>query len=228
MTLTLTHVWKTYTMGQTEVHALRDVSLTVHKGEFLAIQGPSGSGKSTLMSLVGCLDIPTHGTILLDGVNIATLHESALAQIRGKKIGFVFQKFNLLTNLTALQNVELPMMFQGVLPKVRKTRAIHLLREMGLPDRIHHKPAELSGGQQQRVAIARALATDPEIILADEPTGNLDSATGKQIMQVLQHLHNSEGKTIILVTHDNILARYAQRIIFLHDGTIAKERRRRP
>ncbi len=227
MTLALTHVWKTYLMGQTEVHALKDVSLTVHQGEFLAIQGPSGSGKSTLMSLIGCLDIPTHGTISLDDVDIATLPESALAQIRGKKIGFIFQKFNLLTNLTALQNVELPMVFQSVPPQIRKTRAMHLLREMGLSDRVHHKPTELSGGQQQRVAITRALATDPEIILADEPTGNLDSATGKQIMHVLQHLHSNQKKTIILVTHDDSLARYAQRIIFLHDGTIAKERRRK-
>ena len=222
----LQNVWKTYVMGTAEVHALRGLNLKVNEGEFLAIQGPSGSGKSTAMSLIGCLDIPTKGKICLGGRDIATLPESKLAQIRGKKIGFVFQKFNLLSNLTARENVMLPMIFQGYEHKDQIARSMHFLKEVGLGERQHHKPAQLSGGQQQRVAIARALAADPEIILADEPTGNLDSETGKQIMEILIALHTKKNKTIILVTHDDHLAHYAQRIVYLKDGYVQKEKQR--
>lgn len=221
----LRNVWKTYMMGNTPIHALRGLSLAVQKGEFVAIQGPSGSGKSTAMSLIGCLDIPSKGTIFLDGQNIASLPESMLAQIRGRKIGFVFQKFNLLTNLTAEQNVILPMIFQKI--GDREKRAHALLQQVGLDERMYHKPSELSGGQQQRVAIARALAVNPDVILADEPTGNLDSATGRQIMSLLSVLHRNHGKTIILVTHDDTLAQHAERIVSLQDGIAVKEWRRK-
>src|SRR3989338_4338210 len=190
----LKNVWKTYVMGTHEVHALRGLNLVVNPGEFLAIQGPSGSGKSTAMSLVGCLDIPSKGIILLDGQDIAKLPESDLARIRGRKIGFVFQKFNLLTNLNAQQNVMLPMGFQGLSYETQMQVSERILKEVGLDDRMFHKPGELSGGQQQRVAIARSLAVDPEIILADEPTGNLDSASGKQIMEMLTMLNKNKGK----------------------------------
>ena len=222
----LKNVWKTYVMGTHEVHALRGLNLVVNPGEFLAIQGPSGSGKSTAMSLVGCLDIPSKGIILLDGQDIAKLPESDLARIRGRKIGFVFQKFNLLTNLNAQQNVMLPMGFQGLSYETQMQVSERILKEVGLDDRMFHKPGELSGGQQQRVAIARSLAVDPEIILADEPTGNLDSASGKQIMEMLTMLNKNKGKTIVLVTHDDELAHYAERIVYLHDGAIKKEWRK--
>ncbi len=225
--LELKNIWKTYTLGSAQVHALRGVSLSVNKGEFLAIQGPSGSGKSTMMSLIGCLDLPTKGTILLNDIDIASMPESQLAQIRGKKIGFVFQKFNLITTLSAVENIALPMIFQRISHNEQLKRTIALLHQVGLGDRIHHKPTELSGGQQQRVAIARALATNPDIILADEPTGNLDSTTGRQIIELLVTLHNNSSKTIILVTHDDELAHYAQRIVYLLDGKIHKEWRRR-
>ena len=220
----LKNVWKTYKMGDTDVNALRGMDLSVYPGEFLAIQGPSGSGKSTAMNLVGCLDIPTKGEIYLEGKNISRMSESNLAQIRGRKIGFIFQKFNLIETLTALENVTLPMTFQGIPEYKRNARATKLLKEFGLGDRMHHKPSELSGGQQQRVAIARSLAIDPPVILADEPTGNLDSTTGKEVMQSLKQL-NKQGKTIVLVTHDNSLARAADRIALLKDGQITKIKR---
>lgn len=218
----LNNVWKTYQMGKTQVHALRGLDLEVFKGEFLAVQGPSGSGKSTSMNLIGCLDVPTKGKIYLDGQNIAELEESDLAQIRGRKIGFVFQKFNLIPTLTALENVTLPMTFQGFDEEERQKRGKKLLEQFKLGDRINHKPNELSGGQQQRVAIARSLATDPPMILADEPTGNLDSKTGKEVMEFLRELNNKFKKTIVLVTHDDKLAKAADRVLFLKDGQIIK------
>ncbi len=220
----LEDVWKIYKMGKgVEVQALRGLSLEVKDEEFIAIMGPSGSGKSTAMNMVGALDIPTRGRILLDGKDIAKLYESDLAQIRGKKIGFVFQKFNLINTLSALENVMLPMIFQGLTERKRKERATMLLNKVGLGDRINHKPNELSGGQQQRVAIARALSNDPPIILADEPTGNLDSTSGKMIMELLSNLHHKQKKTIILVTHDEDVAKAADDIYFLRDGTIVKK-----
>lgn len=218
----LEDVWKTYKMGEVKVNALRGVNLEIKRGEFVSIMGPSGSGKSTLVNSVGCLDVPTKGRILLDGHDISHLSESALAQIRGKKIGFVFQQFNLINTLTALENVMLPMTFQGYDREVRIERAKELLELVELGDRINHKPNELSGGQQQRVAIARALANNPEVILADEPTGNLDTSTGKIVMEFLKKLHSKDGKTIIMVTHDDYLAKAAERIEFLKDGQIVK------
>jgi putative ABC transport system ATP-binding protein len=212
-------------MGENLVHALQGIDLDVRQGEFIAIQGPSGSGKSTAMNLIGCLDIPSKGDILLDGHNISKLAESDLAQIRGRKIGFIFQKFNLIETLTALENVMLPMTFQGIPEHERLKRAKSLLTQFGLGDRMDHKPNELSGGQQQRVAISRALAVDPPVILADEPTGNLDSKTGKEVMLFLRELNENHGKTIVLVTHDDVLARAADRIAFLKDGTIVKTER---
>lgn len=218
----LRNVWKTYKMGDTPVHALQGISLAVKPGEFIAIQGPSGSGKSTAMNLVGCLDVPTKGEIYLDGNNISHLSESDLAQIRGQKIGFIFQKFNLIETLTALENVTLPMTFQGIPEEERTKKAEALLKQFGLGERMDHKPNQLSGGQQQRVAIARALAIDPPVILADEPTGNLDSKTGREVMEFLRELNKHYGKTIVLVTHDDVLAHVADRIEFLKDGKITK------
>lgn len=215
----LKNVYKIYRMGHVEVPALNGISAQIRIGEFVAIMGASGSGKSTALNMVGCLDIPTKGTIELDGINIATLHESDLAQIRGKKIGFIFQTFNLINSISALENVELPMIFQGV-PKARRVkRSKDLLKLVDLDHRVDHKPTEMSGGQQQRVAIARALANDPEVLLADEPTGNLDSKTGSEIIQLIEKLHK-EGKTIIMVTHDETLSKHAERIIRLKDGKI--------
>ncbi|MBI4140238.1 ABC transporter ATP-binding protein [Candidatus Woesearchaeota archaeon] len=219
----LEKVWKTYKVGEAPVHALQGVNLEIHRGEFIAIQGPSGSGKSTAMNLIGCLDIPTQGAIYLDGQNISELSESDLAQIRGRKIGFIFQKFNLIETLTALENVTLPMIFQGIPEQEQLKRAKKLLEQFGLGDRMHHKPNQLSGGQQQRVAIARSLAVEPAVILADEPTGNLDSKTGHDVMKFLRELNTKEHKTIVLVTHDDELARHADRIAFLKDGTIVKD-----
>jgi len=193
-------VWKVYTMGEAKVKALRGVSLKIHPGEFVAIQGPSGSGKSTMMNCVGCLDVPSEGTILLDGKNISDMHESDLAQIRGQKIGFIFQRFNLIDTLTALENVMLPMTFQGFEEEERKKKAAALLTKFGLGDRLDHKPNQLSGGQQQRVAIARSLAIDPPVILADEPTGNLDSKTGKEVMDFLKDLKNKARRSLWLRT----------------------------
>ncbi|MBS3103482.1 ABC transporter ATP-binding protein [Candidatus Woesearchaeota archaeon] len=218
----LVNVWKTYTMGEVQVHALRGLDLEVKEGEFLAIKGPSGSGKSTAMNLVGCLDIPTKGHVYLEGKDISAMGESELAQVRGRKIGFIFQQFNLINTLTALENVMLPMMFQGFPEEQRKKRAAELLTKVGLGDRLHHRPTELSGGQQQRVAIARSLAVDPDVILADEPTGNLDSATGKTFMEFLRKLHREERKTIVMVTHDDMLAKEASRIEHIKDGQLVR------
>ena len=214
-------VWKTYPMGDTEVHALRGLDIHIKRKEFVSIVGPSGSGKSTLMNLVGCLDLPSKGHVYLDGKDISSLHESDLAQIRGRKIGFIFQTFNLIPTLTAQENVALPLLFQGVPEPQRLRRAAELLKLVDLENRMHHRPGELSGGQRQRVAIARALANDPEVILADEPTGNLDSKTGETIMHYINKLHREEQKTIILVTHDAHLAKLGERVITLKDGKVA-------
>lgn len=222
----LENVWKIYEMGDVKVNALQGINLEIKRGEFVAIEGPSGSGKSTAMNMIGCLDIPTKGKIFLDGKDISHLTESNLAQIRGKKIGFIFQQFNLLPTLSALENVMLPMMFQNVERSVRVEKAKKLLEMMGLGDRIYHKPTELSGGQQQRVAIARSLSNDPEVILADEPTGNLDTKTGLGVINFLADL-NKKGKTIIMVTHDSNVAGKAHRIEFLRDGIIIKTKRKR-
>lgn len=218
----LENVWKTYKMGEVEVHALRGMNFEVKQGEFVAIMGPSGSGKSSAINMIGCLDIPTKGEIYLDHRNIAHLSESALAQIRGKRIGFIFQQFNLIPTLTALDNVALPMIFQAVSSRKRLRRAKRLLNIVGLGDRIYHRPTELSGGEQQRVAIARALANNPEVVLADEPTGNLDTKTGDMVIKFLCELHKKEGKTIIMVTHDAHVAKFAERIEHLKDGIIIK------
>jgi putative ABC transport system ATP-binding protein len=216
----LVDVWKVYRMGEVEVPALRGLTLEVFPCEFVAIMGPSGSGKSTSMNMVGCLDVPTKGNIYLDGKNIAELSESDLAQIRGMTIGFVFQQFNLIPNLSALENVTLPMMFQDVPSYERERRAQELLKLVGLEKRVYHRPSELSGGEQQRVAIARALVNDPPVILADEPTGNLDSKRGEEIMSLLSRLHTEENKTIVMVTHDSKLSKYADRIINIRDGKV--------
>ncbi|HII71461.1 TPA: ABC transporter ATP-binding protein [Candidatus Woesearchaeota archaeon] len=218
----LEKVWKTYAMGDVEVHALRGLELDIKEGEFVAIMGPSGSGKSTAMNMVGALDVPSKGRILLDGKDISHLSESDLAQVRGRKIGFIFQQFNLIPTLTALENVMLPMTFQGMPIEERRERAEELLKMVDLGERMDHKPTELSGGQQQRVAIARSLANDPEVILADEPTGNLDSKTENVIMDFLTQLHNKKCKTIVMVTHDEGVAGHAERVEFLRDGTIVR------
>ena len=218
----LENVCKVYKIGDIEVQALRGLDLTVKKGEFVCIMGPSGSGKSTAVNMVGCLDVPSCGRIMLQHHDISRLAESDLAQIRGKLIGFIFQQFNLINTLTALENVMLPMMFQNIPKDVQIKKATELLEKVGLGDRMNHKPTELSGGQQQRVAIARALANDPEVILADEPTGNLDSTTGSIVMESLKKMHKEEGKTIIMVTHDANVAKAAERIEYLKDGTIVK------
>jgi putative ABC transport system ATP-binding protein len=215
-------VSKFYRMGDSVVKALNKLDLKVYEGEFVAIMGPSGSGKSTSMNLVGSLDTPTYGTIYLDGYDISTLHESDLAQIRGKKIGFIFQSFNLIENLTAKENVTLPMMFQGRTPEERDVKSEELLSLVELKDRMDHYPSQLSGGQRQRVAIARSLANDPEVILADEPTGNLDTKTGQIVLEFLEKLHK-QGKTIIMVTHDpNLAQKYAQVIYWIKDGKLEK------
>jgi len=216
-------VWKTYYLGAQTLDVLKGITLEIYEEEFVAVLGPSGSGKSTVMNLLGLLDVPSKGFIFVENQDVRQMTESQLAQLRGKKIGFVFQQFNLILALTALENVMLPMMFQNVAESERKQRAEELLAKVGLADRMHHKPTELSGGQQQRVAIARSLANNPEIILADEPTGNLDSASGKQIMDLLIELHQKEKKTIILVTHDTSLVKHAQRVITLRDGQIVKK-----
>jgi putative ABC transport system ATP-binding protein len=219
----LKDVKKFYDMGHTQVRALNGVSIQVKKGEFLSIVGKSGSGKSTLVNQVGCLDTPTFGQVLLDGINIAELSESGLAQIRGKKIGFIFQTFNLMPTLSVYENIALPMVFQGVDDAIIEKQLTKVLALVELTDRADHKPSELSGGQRQRVAIARALANNPEVILADEPTGNLDSKTGKQIMDFLLKLNTQNNVTIIMVTHDDDLAKWAQRTIVLSDGVVVKE-----
>ncbi len=214
----LENVWKVYHIGKIQVEALRGLNLSVFPREFVAIMGPSGSGKSTLMNMIGCLDVPTKGKVYLEGRDISKLHESDLAQIRGKIIGFVFQSFNLMPSLTAVENVMLPMTFQGVDKILREKRAIELLNGVDLGDRIYHKPSELSGGEQQRVAIARALANDPDVILADEPTGNLDSRAGREVMEMLSKLQRERNKTIVMVTHDESLSKYAHRVIHIKDG----------
>ena len=216
----LKNVWKTYTMGENSVHALRGINLQIKQGEFLALMGTSGSGKSTAMNMIGALDIPTKGTIHLEGKNIAEMTESDLAQLRGKKIGFIFQKFNLINTLTAKQNVALPLVFQTTPIEEREKRAEELLRLVDLGKRMDHRPNELSGGQQQRVAIARALAANPEVILADEPTGNLDTKTGDNVMTFLKQLHQEQGTTIVMVTHDEETAKHADRVEHLRDGQI--------
>jgi putative ABC transport system ATP-binding protein len=218
----LDNIFKTYRMRNSIIQAVCDVSLNINKWEFVAITGPSGSGKSTMMNMVGALDLASKGEILLDGIDIEHLAESRLAQIRGKRIGFIFQTFNLIPTLNALENVALPMIFQGVPKRKRMERAKLLLEEVKLERRMYHLPNELSGGERQRVAIARALANDPEVILADEPTGNLDSKTGEEILKMFIEL-NKKGKTIIMITHDNNLAKRAQRIIRIRDGKIVKE-----
>ncbi|MBI2542196.1 ABC transporter ATP-binding protein [Candidatus Woesearchaeota archaeon] len=221
----LENVWKTYRMGHVEVNALQGLNLDIQEGEFVAIMGPSGSGKSTAVNMIGCLDVPTKGKIFLDSHDISKLGESELAQIRGRKIGFIFQQFNLVATLTAIENVMLPMIFQGIPEDARMKKAGELLNLVGLGDRMNHKPSELSGGQQQRVAIARSLANDPDVILADEPTGNLDSKTGANVLDFLEKLHHEENKTIIMVTHDQNLAKVAEHIEFLKDGKIIKSTR---
>jgi putative ABC transport system ATP-binding protein len=215
-------LWKTYQMGTEEVHALRGVSIGIERGEYVAIMGPSGSGKSTLMNLIGCLDTPTKGTYLLNGKQAGQMNDDELARIRNEEIGFVFQTFNLLPRATALHNVELPLIYAGITSKTRRERATAALQKVELGDRMHHKPNELSGGQRQRVAIARALVNNPSILLADEPTGNLDSKTGVEIMSVFQRLHDA-GNTIILVTHEPDVAAYAQRAIHIRDGQVEKD-----
>ncbi len=218
----LKDVWRTYFLGNNRLDVLKGVNLQVKQGEFVAIIGPSGSGKSTMMNQVGILDRPSQGIVYLEGHDISKYNDSELAQIRGKKIGFIFQQFNLIPTLTALENVTLPMMFQDVPEEKRIKRGESLLRSVELGDRMEHSPQELSGGQQQRVAIARALVNNPDIILADEPTGNLDSHSGQQIMDMLRDFHKHEGKTIILITHDIHLVKYADKVVHLKDGVIEK------
>jgi len=215
-------LWKTYVMGSEEIHALRGVSISIERGEYVAIMGPSGSGKSTLMNLVGCLDTPSKGSYLLNDKEVAAMNDDELARIRNEEIGFVFQTFNLLPRATALHNVELPLVYAGVSGKERQDRAQKALEKVELTSRASHRPNELSGGQRQRVAIARALVNDPSILLADEPTGNLDSKTGVEIMAVFARLHEA-GNTIVLVTHEPDIAAYAHRVIHIRDGQVEKD-----
>ena len=223
--ITTQDLWKTYVMGTEEIHALRGVSINIEKGEYVAIMGPSGSGKSTLMNLIGCLDTPSKGSYLLNDKEVALMNDDELARIRNQEIGFVFQTFNLLPRATALHNVELPLVYAGIAAKARQERARQALEKVELTSRASHRPNELSGGQRQRVAIARALVNDPSILLADEPTGNLDSKTGTEIMGVFARLHES-GNTIILVTHEADIAAHAHRVISIRDGQVEKDTRR--
>jgi len=216
----LENTWKTYQLGKVKLIALKQVNLDIYPGDFVTIMGASGSGKSTLLNIIGCLDSPTQGKVILKGRDTSLLSEDELSQLRGKTIGFIFQEFNLLPNLDALENVMMPMIFQGTPIEQRKKRAHDLLVSVGLEERIYHQPAELSGGERQRVAIARAFANDPELVIADEPTGNLDSTTGRKVMEILTDFHKKQGKTIIVVTHDPHIANYSEKIVDIKDGEI--------
>jgi len=219
------NLWKTYQLGRQEVNALREATFTISQGEFVAIMGPSGSGKSTLMNILGCLDTPTKGNYYLRGKLVSTLNDNELAYIRNNEIGFVFQVFNLLARATAFHNVELPLIYKGTQKKVREEKTHKALEMVEMSDRMNHRPSELSGGERQRVAIARALVNEPSLLLADEPTGNLDSKTGLEIINLFRKIH-SQGNTIIVVTHEREIAEHAHRIIFLKDGRIVKEERK--
>jgi putative ABC transport system ATP-binding protein len=219
----LENVHKTYDLGEVQVHALRGISLEIHKGEFVAVMGASGSGKSTLMNILGCLDKPTRGRYFLEDVDVSGMEKVYLAHLRNRKLGFVFQQFNLLSRTSALENVELPTIYAGISLEERESRAKYSLEIVGLADRSHHFPSQLSGGQQQRVAIARALVNKPSILLADEPTGNLDSRTSVEIMDILQKLNNEQGLTVILVTHEPDIARYAKRVVECRDGKVKRD-----
>jgi putative ABC transport system ATP-binding protein len=219
----LENVYKTYDLGEVQVQALRGVSLEISEGEFVAVMGPSGSGKSTIMNILGCLDRPTKGRYFLDGVDVSGMSKTELARIRNRKLGFVFQQFNLLSRTSALENVELPTVYAGISPEERTKRAMEALTRVGLAERFGHHPSQLSGGQQQRVAIARGLVNRPSILLADEPTGNLDSRTSVEIMDILQTLNNEQGITIILVTHEPDIAQYARRNLLFRDGKLKRD-----
>ena len=221
----LEDIRKSYFMGKQTISVLRGITLMIQKNEYVALMGPSGSGKSTLMNILGCLDSPTAGTYILNGQDVSTMTDNALAEVRNKEIGFVFQQFNLLPRLTALENVALPLVYAGIAKKQRTEQAMEVVTKVGLEDRSHHKPNELSGGQCQRVAIARALVNNPSIILADEPTGNLDSKTSVEIMEIFSKIH-SGGNTVVLVTHEEDIANYAKRVVRLRDGLIESDKKR--
>jgi len=223
----LENIHKSYYLGRQELKVLKGITMDIFKNEYVALMGPSGSGKSTLMNILGCLDSPTFGKYILNGNDVSKMQDNDLAEVRNKEIGFVFQQFNLLPRLTAVENVALPLVYNGISKKIRTEQALEMLRRVGLADRSHHKPNELSGGQGQRVAIARALVNNPSIILADEPTGNLDSKTSVEIMEIFGKIH-SEGNTVILVTHEEDIAHYSHRIIRLLDGSIESDRRKPP
>ena len=221
--ISISDMHKTYQMGDVTVNALQGVSFTINQGEFVAIMGPSGSGKSTLMNMIGCLDTPTSGSYQLDGEQVATLNGNALSAVRARKLGFVFQQYMLLPRQNALRQVEMPLIYRGVSARERRQRAEVALRIVGMAQRMHHKPTELSGGQQQRVAIARALAGSPAVLLADEPTGALDSKTSEEIMRILQRLNREQGLTVVLVTHESDIAEYAQRVLTMRDGVLVSD-----